>query len=77
VQVDDVVLGRLERPTVTLCGVSGGGGFALAAAIAHPERFDRLVLVSAGVPVPPAARRGMALPVRFLLTVPTRTSARP
>jgi pimeloyl-ACP methyl ester carboxylesterase len=41
VQVDDVVLGRLERPTVTLCGVSGGGGFALAAAIAHPERFDR------------------------------------
>jgi len=61
------LLDQLELPTVTLCGVSGGGGFALAAAIAHPERFDRLILVSAGVPVPPAVRRGMALPVRFLL----------
>jgi pimeloyl-ACP methyl ester carboxylesterase len=63
------LLDRLELRTVTLCGVSGGGGFALAAAIAHPERFDRLILVSAGVPVPPAARRGMALPVRFLLSL--------
>jgi pimeloyl-ACP methyl ester carboxylesterase len=46
---------------------SGGGGFALAAAIAHPERFARLIMVSAGLPVSGAARRGMALPVRLLL----------
>jgi pimeloyl-ACP methyl ester carboxylesterase len=61
------LLDHLELPVVTLCGVSGGGGFALAAALAHPERFQRLVLVSAGVPVPRAARRGMALTVRLLL----------
>ncbi len=61
------MLDRLELPTVTMCGVSGGGGFALAAAIAHPERLERLILVSAELPAPRAARRGMALPVRFLL----------
>ena len=61
------LLDHLGLPIATLCGASGGGGFALAAAIAHPERFDRLILVSAALPVPRAARRGMALPVRFLL----------
>jgi pimeloyl-ACP methyl ester carboxylesterase len=61
------LLDHLDQPTVTLCGVSGGGGFALAAACAYPERFDRLILVSAGLPVPRAARRGMAVPVRLLL----------
>ncbi len=63
------LLDRLQLPVVTLGGVSGGGGFALAAAVALPERFGRLILVSAGVPVPRAARRGMALPVRLLLTL--------
>jgi pimeloyl-ACP methyl ester carboxylesterase len=61
------LLDHLELPTVTLCAVSGGGGFALAAACLHPGRFERLILVSAGFPVPRAARRGMALPVRLLL----------
>jgi pimeloyl-ACP methyl ester carboxylesterase len=61
------LLDRLELPTVTLCGASGGGGFALAAASAQAERLSRLILVSAGLPVPRAARRGMALPVRLLL----------
>lgn len=61
------LLDHLELPAVTLCGASGGGGFALVAAVAHPERFARLILVSAGLPVPRAARRGMALPVRLLL----------
>jgi pimeloyl-ACP methyl ester carboxylesterase len=61
------LLDHLGLSTVTLCGVSGGGGFALAAACAHPGRFERLILVSAGIPVPRAARRGMALPVRLLL----------
>jgi pimeloyl-ACP methyl ester carboxylesterase len=63
------LLDRLELPTVTLCGVSGGGGFALAAAIRARERFGRLILVSAGLPVPRAARRGQALPVRLLLSL--------
>lgn len=61
------LLDHLELRTVTLGGVSGGGGFALAAALAHPERFERLILVSAGLPVPRVARRRMALPVRLLL----------
>jgi pimeloyl-ACP methyl ester carboxylesterase len=63
------LLDHLSLSTVTLCGVSGGGGPALAAAVAHPQRFDRLILVSAGMPVPPAAREGMALPVRLLLSL--------
>jgi len=61
------LLDHLQLPTVTLCGVSGAGGFALTAACAHPERFERLILVSAGLPTPRAARRGMAFPVRLLL----------
>ena len=66
---DDLMqlLDHLELPAVTLCAVSGGGGFALAAAIAHPERCERLILVSAGLPAPRAARRGMGMPVRLLL----------
>jgi pimeloyl-ACP methyl ester carboxylesterase len=61
------LLDHLGLPAVTLCAVSGGGGFGLAAAVVHPERFERLILVSAGLPVPRAARRGMAQPVRVLL----------
>jgi pimeloyl-ACP methyl ester carboxylesterase len=61
------LLDHLQLPRVTLCGVSGAGGFALTAACAHPERFERLILVSAGLRAPRAARRGTALPVRLLL----------
>jgi pimeloyl-ACP methyl ester carboxylesterase len=64
------LLDHLELPTVTLCGVSGGGGFALVAAAVHSERFQRLILVSAGLPVPRAALKGIALPVRLLLFLP-------
>jgi pimeloyl-ACP methyl ester carboxylesterase len=63
------LLDHLGLPTVTLCAVSGGGGFGLAAAVVHPERFERLILVSAGVPAPRAARQGMALAVRLLLVL--------
>jgi pimeloyl-ACP methyl ester carboxylesterase len=61
------LLDHLGLPTVTLCAASGGGGFGLAAAVVHPERFERLVLVSAGLPAPRAARQGMGSPVRLLL----------
>jgi pimeloyl-ACP methyl ester carboxylesterase len=61
------LLDHLELPKVTLCGASGGGGFAMAAAIVHPDRVARLILVSGALPAPRAARRGMALPVRLLL----------
>jgi pimeloyl-ACP methyl ester carboxylesterase len=63
------LLDHLGLRTVTLGGVSGGGGFALTAAIMHPQRFRRLVLVSAGLPAPRAALRGMSPPVRVLLTL--------
>lgn len=58
---------HLELPTVTMSGASGGAGFALAAAIVHPQRIRRLLLISGGFPSPRATRRGMALPVRALL----------
>ncbi len=41
------LLDHLRLPTATLCAASGGGSFAVAAALAHPERFERLILVSA------------------------------
>jgi pimeloyl-ACP methyl ester carboxylesterase len=61
------LLDHLELRSVTLCGASGGGGFALAAAFALQERVARLILLSAGLPVPRAVLRGQALPVRLLL----------
>jgi pimeloyl-ACP methyl ester carboxylesterase len=66
------LLDRLEVEPVTLAGASGGGGFALAAAIVHPARYARLLLVSAGVPAPRSARRRQALPVRLLLFLAVR-----
>jgi pimeloyl-ACP methyl ester carboxylesterase len=61
------LLDHLGLGSITLGGVSGGGGLAVAAAAAHPRRVKRLILISAGVPAPRAARRGMAFPVRAVL----------
>jgi pimeloyl-ACP methyl ester carboxylesterase len=61
------LLDHLGLASVTLGGASGGGGFAVAAAAAHPERVKRLILMSAGLPAPRAALRGMSAPVRALL----------
>jgi pimeloyl-ACP methyl ester carboxylesterase len=66
------LLDHLELPRVTLAGASGGGGFALVAAIVLPERVRRLVLVSAGLPAPRAAREGMSPPVRISLWLAAR-----
>jgi pimeloyl-ACP methyl ester carboxylesterase len=60
---------HLGLRSVTLLGASGGAGFAVAAAAADPQRVKRLILASAGLPAPRAARRGMALPVRAMLVL--------
>jgi pimeloyl-ACP methyl ester carboxylesterase len=66
------LLDHLGLPTVTLGGASGGGGFAVAAAVAHPQRVTRLLLVSAGVPAPRAALAGMSGQVRTMLFLADR-----
>ena len=64
------LLDHLELGTVTMAGASGGAGFALAAAILHPERVRRLLLVSAGsLPAPPEALKRLIPPVRILLAL--------
>ena len=60
---------RLGLATVTLAGASGGGGFAVAAALTHPQRVRRLLLVSAAVPAPPEALHGMSATVRAILSL--------
>jgi pimeloyl-ACP methyl ester carboxylesterase len=66
------LLDHLGLASVTLGGASGGGGFAVAAAVAHPQRVNRLILISAGLPAPRTALRGMAFPVRALLFLAVR-----
>jgi pimeloyl-ACP methyl ester carboxylesterase len=61
------LLDHVGAATVTLGGASGGGGFALAAALALPHRISRLLLISAAVPAPREAVHGMAAPVRLML----------
>jgi 3-oxoadipate enol-lactonase len=39
---------RLDLPRAHILGLSMGGRIAMAIALAHPERLDRLVLVSTG-----------------------------
>jgi pimeloyl-ACP methyl ester carboxylesterase len=66
------LLDHLELGSVTMSGASGGAGFALAAAILHPERVRRLLLVSAGsLPAPPEALKRLIPPVRILLALAT------
>jgi 3-oxoadipate enol-lactonase len=47
---DDVagLMDRLNLPRAYMLGISMGGRIAMALALAHPERVDRLVLVSTG-----------------------------
>jgi pimeloyl-ACP methyl ester carboxylesterase len=42
------LMDRLDLPCAHVFGISMGGRIALALALAHPERADRLVLVSTG-----------------------------
>ncbi|MGY1810714.1 alpha/beta fold hydrolase [Blastococcus sp. SYSU D00669] len=68
------LLDHLDVSTVTLCALSGAGGFAVATAVTQADRVDRLLLVSAGLPAPRSATRGQALPVRLLLLLAARAS---
>jgi pimeloyl-ACP methyl ester carboxylesterase len=60
----DRLLDTLALDATTLLGHSGGGGWALWYALAHPERVERLVLL--GVPTLPRTR--CPLPVRLIAT---------
>jgi 3-oxoadipate enol-lactonase len=42
------LMDRLDLPRAHVLGISMGGRIAMALALAHPERVDRLVLVSTG-----------------------------
>jgi 3-oxoadipate enol-lactonase len=42
------LMDRLDLPRAHILGISMGGRIAMALALAHPERVDRLVLVSTG-----------------------------
>jgi 3-oxoadipate enol-lactonase/4-carboxymuconolactone decarboxylase len=59
--IDDLgrdLLAALDRshvPRASVCGLSLGGMAGMWLAAHHPERVDRLVLVSTGAHVPPAA----------------------
>ena len=60
----DRLLDTLALDTTTLLGHSGGGGWALWYALAHPDRVKRLVLL--GVPTLPRTR--CPLPIRLIAT---------
>jgi 2-succinyl-6-hydroxy-2,4-cyclohexadiene-1-carboxylate synthase len=55
---EDVV--GLVGDTATLCGYSMGGRIALVAALAAPQRFDRLVLIATNAGIGDAATRERA-----------------
>jgi pimeloyl-ACP methyl ester carboxylesterase len=57
------LLDALNVERVTLAGHSMGGALALAFALAHPERVERLLLAMA-----PFTERGIILPLRALQT---------
>jgi pimeloyl-ACP methyl ester carboxylesterase len=60
------LLDALELERATLIGGSMGGFIALAAALAHPERVDSLVLVG----MPAGVTRSAPLPLRLICGVP-------
>jgi pimeloyl-ACP methyl ester carboxylesterase len=60
------LLDALELESAILMGGSMGGFFALAAALAHPQRVKKLILV--GMPL--GLARSIALPLRIICGVP-------
>ena len=72
--VDDVVelLDHLGLPRVTVAGMSGGGGYALACGYRIPERVERVLMVCGMVPAPPEVYRKMTGSVRMLFWLARR-----
>ncbi|MFF8918585.1 alpha/beta fold hydrolase [Streptomyces sp. NPDC015032] len=66
---DDFValLDHLGHERVPLAAISGGGGYALAAAQAHPQRVSKLILAAAAVPGAPKETYARRIPVVKLL----------
>ncbi|MGH8530024.1 MAG: alpha/beta fold hydrolase [Nevskiales bacterium] len=66
--VDDVrqLLAHLGLKRVAVCGISDGGGYALACARWLPDLVSKVVLVSAMAPAPRAARKGTLLQLRVV-----------
>ncbi len=63
------LLDALELPSATIVACSMGGFFALSAALAAPNRVDRLVLV--GMPV--GLSREVSWPLRLICAIPGMT----
>lgn len=61
------LLDALELPSVTALGFSGGSGYALALAAAHPERVTRVVSASGMIPGAPASAVEGRIPIVSLL----------
>ncbi|MFI8814515.1 MULTISPECIES: alpha/beta fold hydrolase [unclassified Streptomyces] len=62
---DDFValLDHLGHERAPLVAISGGGGYALSAAQAHPERVSKLILACAAVPGAPRGAYARRIPV--------------
>jgi pimeloyl-ACP methyl ester carboxylesterase len=60
------LLDALELESATLMGGSMGGFFALAAALAHPQRVKKLILVG----MPAGIANSMPIPLRIICGVP-------
>jgi pimeloyl-ACP methyl ester carboxylesterase len=69
--VDDVreLLDHLKLSRVTVAGMSGGGGYALACGYRLVDRIERVVMVCGMVPVPPAIFKKMTRSVRVLFWI--------
>lgn len=69
--VDDVreLLDHLKLSRVSVAGMSGGGGFALACGYRLAERIERVVMVCGMVPVPPEVFAKMTRSVRVLFWI--------
>lgn len=57
------LLDHLGQDRATLVAISGGGGYALSAAQAHPGRVTRLILAAAAVPGAPKEAYAGRIPI--------------
>ena len=74
----DEIMNALQLPKAHLIGLSMGGYFALAFALAHPERVDKLILIGepAGSSPPSRWRKVVASPDMRMPEHPTMEDTR-